>query len=436
MAAFRWRVGGCGCGCGCLYPCAVARKTSVANIAALAERYYRRNASPLTIDGLAADDGSGWRELVAPPPGLEVDESVVSYERSIGSYTGYYGLRRPRPIYSRDGRWLDAQGGEISEPRFIGPVAALACAGSGSARLDVRGDRIASVRPDDAIVAARLYGGRAWSALSSAYETSIAAAIDGAFVDVSVDVGDWASYGDDAGIWTTVRVSLQYRVAPFTATTDSPGDPDERLTAASLAYAMDTMYTASRSRTHLIWGTPSATFYIPSGPAGYLAGRIAPSPTAAHRRYCETYGYRELSRGTLACERLYAEDVYDLDGSASLDGAATAYGAAATAPEMVVYDGAIAVERAVVFSYEWRGVVGWTVGGRDVTLSEGWSAVRPEILSYWRETLPVAMARYLEVDRPRPSCRLLLAYGTAVVRTSRPSPASTGACLGFEEAEI
>lgn len=438
MGSFKWQVGGCGCDCGCLYPCLVARKTSVANVAALAERYYKRNARPLAVDGLAADDDSDWREFVAPPPGLVVDESVVAGVDYVGKYDVYRGLTRSRAFYGRDGRWRDSQENEIAAPNFIGPVALRGCSDAGTLRFDVASALIASAAGDDAIVASRVYGVKDRSFVSSAYRYSFADAIEGTFADASVDVGDWESFGDAAGIWTTVRTRLRFHISPFKLGVGLPDPPDERLAAASAGLASE-FHNASRSRAHKIWGTPSAAFYVRAGGAGYIAGCVAPSPTAAHRQYCEEFGYKTFDRGTsgqkLGCERLFAEDVYDLDGNASLDGAASNFGTTATAPELIVYDGAAAFSRDVEFSFEWRGGVGWTVGGYAVDLSAGWDDVRPEILSYWKETLPAAMARYLENDRPQPSCRLFLASEAAAASVGVPS-ITVGPCPGFSEDEI
>lgn len=438
MGSFKWQVGGCGCDCGCLRPCLVARETSVANVAALAERYYKRNARPLAVDGLAADGNSAWRELVAPPPGLVVDESVVAALGRGAEYDSYRGLTRPRAFYGRDGRWRDSQENEIAAPNFLGPVALRGCSGVESKRFVLASANVASATGDDAIVASRVYGAKDRSFVSSAYRASFAGAIEGTFADASVDVGDWESFGDAAGIWTTVRTRLRFHISPFKLGVGFPDPPDERLAAASAGFASE-FHNASRSSAHKIWGSPSAAFYIRAGGPSALANVVAPSPTAAHYQYCEEFGYKTFDRGTsgqkLNCGNLRAEDVYDLDGNASLDGAASNFGPAATAPELIVYDGAAAFSRDVEFSFEWRAAVGWTVGGYAVGPSAGWDDVRAEILSYWKETLPAVMARYLEKDRPQPRCNLLLQYVAAAASVSVLSLAD-GPCPGFSEDEI
>lgn len=116
MANFRWQVGGCGCDCGC-ETCTVSWGADFSELPAIAENYYQKNATPLSVEGVV----SSSNESVFPFN--TGDASVASEFNNFQRTNTAPPFTIVRAFYLSNKSWTDDNNLSINQPDYQGEFA-------------------------------------------------------------------------------------------------------------------------------------------------------------------------------------------------------------------------------------------------------------------------------------------------------------------------
>ena len=116
MANFRWQVGGCGCDCGC-ETCTVSYGVNFSGLPAIAESYYRKNATPLSVVGVVPSSS----DTVFPFNAGNATTTASFNDFQITQWTPPFS--KLPAYYTSNGDWQDSNKGAISRPNYLGEFA-------------------------------------------------------------------------------------------------------------------------------------------------------------------------------------------------------------------------------------------------------------------------------------------------------------------------
>lgn len=116
MANFRWQVGGCGCDCGC-ETCTVSYGASFTELPTIAESYYRKNATPLSVVGVVPSSS----KTVFPFNAGNATTTASFNDFQFARWTPTFS--KLPAYYTSNGDWQDSNKGAISRPNYLGEFA-------------------------------------------------------------------------------------------------------------------------------------------------------------------------------------------------------------------------------------------------------------------------------------------------------------------------
>lgn len=116
MANFRWQVGGCGCDCGC-ETCTVSYDANFTELPTIAESYYRKNATPLSIIGVVYSSS----EADFPFNTGDATTAATFNDFQIAPWTPPFS--KLPAYYTSSGDWQDSNKVAIARPDYLGEFA-------------------------------------------------------------------------------------------------------------------------------------------------------------------------------------------------------------------------------------------------------------------------------------------------------------------------